>query len=337
MRSAYDITVHASQFPEQVRADLRQGLAERRIAPKFHYETRRQARLWLHLHEAHSPARRDPNVREIYEDAFADVARRIRSRRVHVTGLGCGGARKEAGLLRHLIASGKTVSFAAIDVSQPLVVASLAHVETAAPQTRMPARADQTGGLVCDLSHALDPFACVDRFGSDENARIHTFFGMLPNFEPGPVLDRLRGLLRGEDRLLVSANLAPGEDYAAGVGRVLPQYDNPLTRDWLMALPKDLGARDNDGELEWEIESCPRHSGLMRITACYRFARGATWHTETESFAFAAGERLRLFFSYRHTPERLGEILSKHGMAIEASWISASKEEGVFQVARAGE
>ena len=60
---------------------------------------------------------------------------------------------------------------------------------------------------------------------------------MMPNSEPDLILPRLAGVVRRQDIMLLSANLAPGPDYEAGVRRVLPLYDNGLTRDWLPDFP----------------------------------------------------------------------------------------------------
>jgi hypothetical protein len=49
---------------------------------------------------------------------------------------------------------------------------------------------------------------------------------------------------------------------------------------------------------------------------------------------FAAGRALRLFFSYRHTEQTLAMRLAKHSLAIAASQIDSSAEEGVFRVER---
>jgi hypothetical protein len=37
--------------------------------------------------------------------------------------------------------------------------------------------------------------------------------------------------------------------------KILPQYDNPPTRDWLMTFLLDLGVEKNDGKLKFAIES----------------------------------------------------------------------------------
>ena len=49
-----------------------------------------------------------------------------------------------------------------------------------------------------------------------------------------------------------------------------------------------------------------------------------------ERIDFRAGETIRLFFSYRYTPERVWKILARHGLEICGQWIAKSGEEGVF-------
>jgi L-histidine Nalpha-methyltransferase len=159
---------------------------------------------------------------------------------------------------------------------------------------------------------------------------------MIPNFAPDVILPKLASLIRATDLLLFSANLAPRPDYAAGVERVLPQYDNPPTRDWLMTFLLDLGVERGDGELAFGIEDDPAGSGLKRIAAHFRFARRRTIAVGNECFAFGAGESIRLFFSYRHTPSRIRGLLDSHGLQVSDEWIAKSGEEGVFLVQRSG-
>ena len=68
-------------------------------------------------------------------------------------------------------------------------------------------------------------------------------------------MPKLASLIRPKDFLLFSANLAPGKNYAAGMKKILPQYDNAQTRDWLMTFLLDLGIEKCDGELRFEIET----------------------------------------------------------------------------------
>jgi L-histidine N-alpha-methyltransferase len=82
---------------------------------------------------------------------------------------------------------------------------------------------------------------------------------MIPNLEPDNILPKLAQLVRKDDLLLMSANLAPGGDYLAGVKRVLPGYDNAQTRAWLLAFLYDLGVEAGDGAVDFSIEE---NSGL---------------------------------------------------------------------------
>jgi hypothetical protein len=137
----------------------------------------------------------------------------------------------------------------------------------------------------------------------------------------------LASLVGAEDGLLFSANLAPGADYQAGVETVLPQYDNPLTRDWLLAFLFGLGVEPRDGELRFAIEDV---NGLKRIVARFHFTQPRVIALEDERFEFRAGESIRLFFSYRYTPELVREALGRHGLEVLEKWVTGSEEEGVF-------
>jgi hypothetical protein len=207
--------------------------------------------------------------------------------------------------------------------------------------------------FVCDLATANDlPDLLVTRHPS-----LVTFFGMIPNFEPQIILPRLAALVRPKDFLLFSANLAPGRDYAAGMKKILPQYDNPLTRDWLMTFLLDLGVERSDGKLHFNIETCRSRREkaqtsrsisakekqrlltssptmdefeLKRIVARFHFKCRRRLKVEDETFEFRAGEVIRLFFSYRYTPECVRQILARHGLEVCGQWITNSEEEGVF-------
>jgi uncharacterized SAM-dependent methyltransferase len=313
------LTVHASQFPEAVRRGLLEGLRSRHIAPKYLYETRQQARKWLALHEAFSPARTDPNAIAIYDRSFLAAAGVIQQRS-GLIGLGCGGGKKEAGLLARLAGQGKILSYTPCDISLALVLTSVEEARRAAP-------AVVCHPLLCDLSTAEDLAEVFDKLEPRPGPRLHTFFGMIPNFEPDPMLFKLAALLREGDLLLFSANLAPGPDYAAGVERVFPGYHNRQTRDWLFAFVGDLGIEADDGGIEFSIEEV---SGLKRIAADFRFYRKRALTVEGECFDFGEGETLRLFFSYRYTPERIVRLLRKRHFAVLEQWVTPSEEEGVF-------
>jgi hypothetical protein len=69
---------------------------------------------------------------------------------------------------------------------------------------------------------------------------------------------------------------------------------------------------------------------LYRIVADFHFLRERLLTVHDERFAFGAGDAVRLFFSYRHTPDRVRQLLQAHRLQVLEQWITVSEEEGVF-------
>ena len=321
------VLIHPSQFPGAIAASLRTALRERVMNHKFHYDTPRQALRWLRLHEAFSPARTDPDCLRIYDLAFEAAACRLAEiRDVQVVSLGSGGGQKDAQLMEVLRRAhpGARRRYVPADVSPSLTLVS----RDAAISVGV-AAAD-CAPIALDLGETADWTAALEPVLVPAARRIVCFFGMLPNFTPSAVLPKLATLLRPDDLLLVSANLAPGPDYAAGVERVLPLYDNPLTREWLWTVLQDLGADGGDGRMEFRIGPCPEGSGLLRIEAVVVFGRTCRLQFDGEVFEYAGGTEFRLFFSYRHTPARLRAQCAERGIVLPAHWENGSGDEGVF-------
>lgn len=327
MSSTAHVTIHTSQFPDSVRRDLLASLRTRQVNHKFHYDSVKQTQQWLALHQACSPSRNDADCAAIYDCGFEAAARLAKAGRAHVIGLGCGGGQKDTRLLKLLRDAGKEGFYTPSDVSVAMVlVARQAALSVIADKNCFP--------LVCDLATANDLPDVVATHHPPPATRLITFFGMIPNFEPAVILPKLGGLVRAEDLLLFSANLAPGADYAAGVEHILPQYDNALTRDWLLPFLLDLGVERGDGELRFGVESDPRGSGLKRVAAHFHFRKSCKIKVAGEPFVFTVGECMRLFFSYRHTPALVRQLLNAHGLRVAGEWITSSGEEGVFLATR---
>jgi L-histidine Nalpha-methyltransferase len=338
MSSVVSLNIHASQFPGAVRRDLIESLELRQVNHKFHYESFKQAAKWLALHQAYSPSRTDPDCADTYDRAFAETTRRVEADAVHLVGLGCGGGQKDARCLALLARAGKRLCYTPCDVSTALVLeARRAALERVPESECVP--------LVCDLVRTQDLPTLLETElapGRGNNAmiqpsrfaRILTFFGMIPNFDPRQILPALSALVRPSDWLLFSANLAPGSDYGAGVRQILPLYDNALTREWLMTFLLDLGVENADGEIRFQIEEDPTLPLLARIAAYFSFSRAREIWMEGRVFTFGAGDQIRLFFSYRHTPQLIRTMLGQHGLQVIEEWVTRSVEEGLFLVSR---
>jgi uncharacterized SAM-dependent methyltransferase len=315
------VLIHPGQWPDALHRDLLDSLRRREINHKFHYDSTKQTRKWLELHQEFSPSRKDTGCELSYAGAFDAVAIALAGRTVHLIGLGCGGGQKDTRLLERLHSSDCLVSYTPCDVSVAMtLVARDTAKSVVAPESCSP--------LVCDLVSATDLAETLDNIVPPGAQRVITFFGMIPNFPPEKILPRLSGCLRPGDCLLFSANLAPGADYHAGVQRVLPQYDNVLTRDWLLGFLLDLGVTSDAGRMEFAIVDDA--NGLKRIEAGYHFELRTVIEAHGEKFEFQPGECIRMFYSYRYTPETISAQLARHGLDARQQWITGSEEEGVF-------
>ena len=322
MSSSALVTIHASQFPDAARRDLLQSLRTRRVNHKFHYDSLKQTQEWLALHQALSPSRNDADVAAMYDQGFAGAVSCLAAPRAHVIGLGCGGGQKDHRLLQRLRGAGKGIFYTPCDVSVAMtLVARQTALDTVPEANCFP--------FVCDLATAEDLPAALGKFGPPDAARLVTFFGMIPNFEPGSILPKLAGTLRPADLLLFSANLVPGPEYAAGVQRILLQYDNPPTHEWLMTFLLDLGVERDDGDLRFSVEE---NAELRRVVARFCFARSRRIEIGGDTFQFRAGEAIQLFFSYRYTADLVRETLARHGLRVLEEWVAKSEEEGLFLV-----
>jgi L-histidine N-alpha-methyltransferase len=327
LHSPVSILIHPSQFPGAIEASLRESLRTREMNHKFHYDTPKQTQSWLRLHEAFSPARTDPACLQIYKQAFADAAARLQgARAIEIVSLGCGGGQKDVQFLRQLAASfpEARLRYVPVDVSSGLALTARAAAIEAG------LAAEDTTPVVIDLAEAGDWMSSLGSALDPGSRRAVCFFGMLPNFVPESVLPSLASLLRPDDLLLMSANLAPGSDYATGVQQIMPLYDNLPTRDWLWSVLQDLGIERADGRMDFSIVQPTETSTLLRVESRVTFLRDCHIAFAGSQYDYATGDAFRLFFSYRHTPERLRALLAGYRIQVAAHWTNPSGEEGVF-------
>ena len=329
--SSVSVLVHPSRFPTAVETALVASLDARRMDHQFHYDSPKQARRWLRIHKAFSPARRDDSTREAYRWAAVAAGEALAgAERVDVLSLGCGGGQKDRLILEALLRANpapETVYFPT-DVSVGLAL----EARAAAMQSGLEAARCRPWTL--DLGAVEDWSTAFGEIATPGARRIVAFFGMMPNFAPRRVLRRLADLLGPEDRLLVSANLAPGADYAAGVRSILPLYENAPTAEWLQTVLLDLGAERGDGRVQFRIAECPEGTGLLRIEANYVFERSCVLSVAGREWRFEPGERFGLFYSYRHTPERVAELFGEMGLNVTEQWLNTAGDEGVFLLKR---
>ncbi len=289
----------------------------------LHYQGAAPAARWRALYERWSPFVQRPGYRAMFDAGFGRVVAPAPDG-VSVIGLGCGTGDKELALIQRLLARSVNPAFAPVDISVPLVTAAGVLARTALPDAVIHPLVADLSNPATDLSHWFDAtLPATDQ-------RVFTFFSMLPNFEPADILPRLAGWLRQHDRLLLTANLAPGDDFSAGMARILPQYDNAETRAWLATFLEQGGVLPADGELSFHVEPHPTEAGIRRVVARWKFNRAGQLQVMTGAIDFAVGDHLELFTSSRHQRPGVVTQLRRHGLEMEASWITPDGEEGLY-------
>lgn len=316
------VYVHPSQFPEQVFQDYLASFTSRKINHKFHYDSVKQSQKWLKIHETFSPARQDEACVDAYAKCFQKTAEILNddSLSLNLIGLGCGGGEKDKLLVSHLFNNQRTLTYYPVDVSLSLAIISAQKVRGAFANLKVKP-------IVCDLLQSDDLISLTDR---QEKRNIITFFGMIPNFSPDEILPILSNFLEQGDLLLFSAYLAPGSDYLQGIQKVLTQYDNELTKEWLITVLLDAGIGREDGTIKFTIEDDGKNPQFKRIAAYFELEKDASFTLEGELIEWKKGELIRLFYSYRYTTSIVQDILNTYGINVVDYMEAANQEEGIY-------
>jgi uncharacterized SAM-dependent methyltransferase len=268
------------------------------------------------LHRAHSPATEGGVADPIYRQAAQAVAASTTAADVRVIALGSGGSWKDEVLVRALLSAGKMVSFVAIDASPYLASHSAEKIRAL--------------GVKDTLSIAADLLSCADALNdlAGHLPTILTAYGLLPNFEPAEFFAFLRAVTRPQDTLLVSANLLPSDVPASNaMQRILPQYKNSQLQDWVGGVLHDWGL--NDFVENYQMAPRPVND-LWRFEAQVRWKTDQPLDWEGQPLHVHKDSPLRLFFSYRYTPEQFTAHTQAHKLQVQTSWLASNAEEGVF-------
>lgn len=305
---------------------LQRSLTSGVIDSRLLYETSEQANKWMAIHQKYSPINMAGTF-EIYEYAFREVCRKIKSRPTTIISLGCGSGSKDVRLIRELINTNDTkdfpIKYVPSDISETLAMSAANQVHQAFPNVVIQP-------VATDLSEAS---RCMIDFQSIDENRIVLFFGILPSIERRKAFQILKSIYQPTDFLLMSANLAPGGDYLEGVKQVLPQYDNAETKDWLLSFWETLKVSKVAGNIDFEIGNEMRdeqfHSDLMRIQAIYRFVQSVSIEGPHGEHRFDQGDKLRLLISNRYTESHLRELMKGLNISNSRTYISKDGQEGV--------
>jgi len=269
-------------------------------------------RLWKKVHLACSPFLQRPELQRLYRLPSPRIRKHFGRRSYSVLALGCADGLKESLLLQKL--PPPTVLLTA-DTNPSL--ARQAAIRLTA-RKKIWRKIDLTHELPASLSRALQPALFIPNLKPHKTPILITLFGVLPNLPPLPLLKRIARFLRPEDLFLFSANLAPGTEGHSGALRVLPQYDNPPTREWLEAAVAQFRPRLPKGRLEFGIFSDPQQKSLARIEA--------RWISPRKTFT--------VFSSRRPTSSQVEAWIRTARLRKVARYLDPLGEEGVWLVTR---
>jgi len=217
------------------------------------------ARLWKEVHLTCSPFHQRPAVRRLYTQPATVLRGLLRHAPYNFIALGCAEGLKEYLLLRKLP---KPTLLLTADTC--LSMAKFAARKLPA-RTKIARQIDLISPS--SISRILTPQISRSKTKAPRPARLITLFGVLPNLDPLPLLRRLARAMKRGDLLLFTTNLAPGNSSFVGARKVLPQYDNPPTRNWLEAATLRYRPKLPKGHLEFGVFPDPNQKTLARIEA----------------------------------------------------------------------
>lgn len=317
------VYVHPSQFPDQVYQDYLESFSLKQINHKFHYDSVKQSQKWLRIHERFSPSRNNPACVNAYESCFQKTASILKDTSSwQLIGLGCGGGKKDNSLVSHLSNTNEKSIYYPVDVSLSLSLIAAQEVRGSYPNLSVQP-------IVCDLLNSDDLIHLINNQGAAERTLI-TFFGMLPNFPPDQIMPILNNFLQQGDLLLISANLAPGDNYLQGIQKIFEQYDNELTKDWLMTILIDAGINQEDGKIKSYIENDLKNQDLKRIGIHFELENDLNLELEDQLIQWKNGDKVQLFFSYRYNTPMIQKTLNQYSIDILDYWEDANQEEGIY-------
>ncbi len=259
-------------------------------------------RLWKKVHLSCSPFLHRTELQRLHCLPSTRIRKHFGRQSYSLLALGCADGTKESLLLKRLP---KPISLLALDTNLTLARRAALRLPAFHKSAR---RADLTSSLSLQfLFSQLSP-----------HPTLITLFGVLPNLNPLPLLRSIRRLMKKDDLLLFSANLAPGQSSHTGALRILPQYDNRPTRNWLEAAILRYRPKLPKGHLEFGVFPDPKQKTLARIEA--RWISPRKIHT--------------VFSSRRPTSSQVEAWIRSAQMRKLERYLDSLGEEGLWLVTR---
>ncbi len=311
---------HPSEYPPAVRAQLKAGLMQHRVPPRFLYESPGQAARWMAYAQQWAPLYQQETIEQLYRDAYDGALAMVEGEALAYVGLGCGDGVKDVVCVQRARERGFQVQASLTDCSPSLLL------EAALRPAIGPCQC-----LVVDLMASLTRGDLV----VEEQAmpRLWTCFGMAPTIGHAALLPRLQEWIAPGESLLLSANLLSSAA-EADRANVLAQYDNAPAREWYAGYLVDLGIPREEFDLSVVLKELPDVSGAFRIAGTARLHADRTVRPYGMEIPLAAGAEIELFGSERWLPEAWLDCLGSFGFEVRDRWVATTREEGIYLLQR---
>ncbi len=279
-------------------ADITQEFTEaieaRDLPEKFFFWFPRSAREWTALAQ---DASLYGGLRETWNQiaARAPALAEVLGRRAPVISFGAGDGARDRALINALKDAGCECSYFPVDASQPLLEMACAGAED---------DDIEVVGIKADIS---SPVHLVYAADAAEPPRVFIMSGnTISAFDPLAEIRYLSQCMKPGDRLIID-----GEAYEEG--KTLERRANPAARRFVQTLLRNVGIRDEDGEVRFNHKRDERHEGLHLITRHFRADRDLTPLVAGQELSLERGERIGLNFQYTYTPEAFRWLVCKQG------------------------
>jgi len=271
----------ADEFAESIEA--------RDLPEKFFYWTPISAHAWRSL--SSRSQERMTDTWEALASKAADLTR-LFGEQIPVISFGAGDGTKDRVFLRALRKAGRDVKYFPVDASQILLETACAGAED---------DECEAVGIKADISSPMHVLLAAD---AAESPRVFFMTGdTLGGFDPFEQVKHVADCVTKGDILVIDARIR----------NVEMQPPTPELKRFVFGPLESVGARVEDGELEFSEKQDERRDGLHLITRKFHARSDLKLTPNGREIHVERGERIFLNFRYRFAPEAIRWLLTGHG------------------------
>ncbi len=307
----YRISLPITTYTQQhdLEREYLNSLQQRRVDVKFSYIGKHQANAWFNLCNSleYTFYR---NSLDILENSVKSFVANHKGD-VNVIALGPGDAMKEKIVVDSLLEKYQ-VNLFFVDISREILNVAIKNTDDRDVLKEI---------FIADLMN----FMHIKHLSRYVKSQYHAtnFFTLLgntlANYPQAMILKTLRNAMSPGDKILIDANIKSAkntEEEAEEVDEMLKKYDNPYTRQLILASLSEARIEETDGTIEIEFGRDDFFPQMGAIKSFFCFDRSKVITYQDEDIYFAKGERILTHYSNNYTLESLESILISHGLNI---------------------